>query len=221
MDRPDLAWEENRRALRDLDRVTRFLLGAGSLVRTLVPRLLAGPRRVRVLDVGAGSGFAAERLVLAAARRGREVRVVGVDRKLAHLLAGRDRGVRQLRLVGDAARLPFGDGAVDWSLSTLFFHHFDAAGNRRILAEMLRVARAGTAVVDLRRSRSSALLVRLLLPLLGAGRVARHDGRVSIARAWSVQDVGRLVAGEPVLELRRRFPFRFSLVLAAGGRRSP
>jgi SAM-dependent methyltransferase len=217
MDRPELDHQENRRALRDLDRVTLLLLGAGALVRTLLPRLLAGPRRTRVLDVGTGSGFAASRLERAAARRGHQVRVVGLDRKLAHLLAGRDRGLGQLRIVGDAGRLPLADGAVDWALSSLFFHHFDAAANRRILGEMRRVGRVGAAVVDLRRSRWSALLVRLLLPLLGAGRVARHDGRLSIARAWTVAAVEELVAGQPVLELRRRFPFRFSLVLPGGG----
>jgi hypothetical protein len=32
--------------------------------------------------------------------------------------------------------------------------------------------------------------------------------------------VARLVDREPVLELRRRFPFRFSLVLAGGGEKA-
>jgi hypothetical protein len=46
--------------------------------------------------------------------------------------------------------------------------------------------------------------------------VTRNDGRVSVRRAWTIPEVARLVDGEPVLELRRRFPFRFSLVLAGG-----
>jgi SAM-dependent methyltransferase len=216
MDRPDLGWDENRRALRDLDRISWWLLGAGAVVRTLRARLRAGRRRAAILDVGTGSGWTVARLARAARRDGLEVRVVGLDRKLAHLLAGRSRGIRQLRVVGDAQALPLRAAAVDWSLSSLFFHHFDAAGNRLVLAEMRRVARAGAAIVDLRRSPWSSLLVRLLLPLLGASRVTRHDGRLSVDGAWRCDEVARLVAGEPVLELRRRFPFRFSLVVAGG-----
>jgi SAM-dependent methyltransferase len=213
MDRP-LPWAENRRALADLDRVTRLLLGLRSVVRTLGPRLAAGPPHQLLVDLGTGSGLAAAALERHAARAGRRVRVVGVDSKLVHLLLGRRWGRRQLRIVAEAAALPLRDGAADWALSTLLFHHFDRDENRRILAEMRRVARRGAAVVDLRRSRWSSLLVRLLLPLVGAGRVARHDGRLSVDRAWTLAEVERLVAGGPVLELRRRFPFRFSLLLA-------
>ena len=78
----------------------------------------------------------------------------------------------------------FRDGAFAWSFSTLSFHHFDAAGNRRVIAEMRRVARAGAAIVDLRRSPLLAPLLRVLQPLLGASAVTRHDGQVSAA-AWA------------------------------------
>jgi ubiquinone/menaquinone biosynthesis C-methylase UbiE len=165
--------------------------------------------------VGTGSGLTAALLARAALRAGLELRVVGVDRKLGHLVAGREWGIGALRVVADAGRLPLRTRSVDWSLSTLFFHHFDADGNRRVVAEMRRVARAGAAVVDLRRSRVSALLVRLLLPLFSASRVTRHDGRVSVDQAWSIGEVGRWAADLPVRELRARFPFRFSLVVAA------
>lgn len=215
------------RALAELQRVNRLLLGYRPVVRTLLPRL--APRRAApeagapdpvLLDVGTGSGDVARSLARAAGRRGRRVRVVGVDRKLGHLLAGRRRearlarrGERQLRVVADARALPLADGAVDWSVSTLFFHHFEAADNLRILAEMRRTARRGAAVVDLRRSRFGAAVGRLLIPLTGAGLITRHDGRVSLTRCWPLARVRALVADLPVEELRRRFPFRFSLVL--------
>ena len=216
LDDPALSPEESERSLNELDRVNRALLGAVPLVRTVLPRLGRSPRRRRVLDVGTGTGLVAARLARAAARHGAPLAVVGLDRKLSHLLAGRRAGVRQLRVVGDATALPFRDGAFEWAFSTLFFHHFDAEGNRAVLAGMRRVARAGAAVVDLRRHPLLSLGVRLLVPLLGAGRVTRVDGRVSAARAWTVPEVAALVEGEPVLELRRRFPFRFSLVLPGG-----
>lgn len=217
LDRPSLPYEQRRRALADLARVNRWLLGHRALLATLVERIAAGSRRQRLLDVGTGGGDASDRLARAVARRGRELQVVGLDRRLSHLLIGRARGIPQLRVVASAEALPFRDGAFEWTLSTLFFHHFDAGTNRRILAQMRRTARRGAVVVDLRRGRLTTLLARLLLPLLGLAYTARHDGFVSTARASTLDEVAEITAGLPVEELRGRFPRRFSLVLRGGG----
>jgi ubiquinone/menaquinone biosynthesis C-methylase UbiE len=216
LDEPDLPFEEAERSLSDLGRVNRLLLGALPLKRTLLPRLdrWTGPRRV--LDLGTGTGEVAADLARAAARQGSPLQVVGLDLKLRHLVIGR-RGKRsgssQHRVVGDATALPFRDGVFEWSFSTLFFHHFEADSNRRVLAEMRRVSRAGAVVVDLRPSRLAKRLLLVFLRLTGASEVTRHDGRVSFERSWSLKDVARLTRGLPVRELRRRFPFRWSLVV--------
>jgi len=216
----ELPYPEARRALTDLDRVNRLLLGVGSARRTLARRLAAGTgpgRTASLLDLGTGSGFIAGEVARAVGRLGSRVRVVGLDRRLAHLVVGRalagPGGSGQLRVVASADALPFRDRAFDWTVSNLLFHHFGGLSNRAILAEMRRCARRGAAVVDLRRSRLAGWLIRGLFPLLGIGRVARHDGLLSIRQSWALREVRALVADLPVEELRRRFPFRWSLVL--------
>ena len=213
LDRPDLPFAAAAASLLELDRVNRFLLGALPLKRTILPRLGRWSAPRRVLDLGTGTGRMAHALAKAAARRGAPLRVVGMDLKLRHLVIGRSLGVPQLRVVADARALPFRDGAVEWSFSTLFFHHFDAEANRAVLGEMRRVSAAGAVVVDLRRSRLALWLLRLAFPLVGAGPVTRHDGVVSMRRAWRLEGVEGLTRGMGVVELRRRFPFRFSLVM--------
>jgi SAM-dependent methyltransferase len=210
MDRPDLPAAEAERALLDIARVHRWT-GIGAVTRVVLPRL--APGRHSLLDLGTGGGHVPDRLARRASRRGVELAVVGIDRKLAHLLAGRRFGTRQGRVVADAAALPFRDAAFDWSLSTLFFHHFEAAANRRVLAEMRRVVRRAAIVVDLRRSPLAVAAARLVLGVLGVGPVARHDGQLSVQQAWTLAEVKRLLAGEEVEEVARRWPFRFSLVL--------
>jgi SAM-dependent methyltransferase len=213
MDDPDLGLDATERALEDLDRVTGWSGGVLTVRRTLGPRLAAGPRRQSLLDLGTGSGLVPAALAVDAARDGVDLLTVGCDRKLSHLLYGRRRGHRQLRVVARAQELPFIDGAFDWSLSTLLLHHFDRAGNLLVLAEMRRVTRAGVVVVDLCRSVLAPRLFRLLARLIRMGPVARHDGLVSLEEAWSAAEMRQLAGDLPVIELRRRFPFRLSLVI--------
>lgn len=221
LDGTGLSAAQIERALRGLRRVNRLLLGYRPLVAASRPRLAAGPPSQRMVDLGTGAGDGAARVARAAERGGVRLTVVGVDRKLAHLLVGRRLGHPQLRVVADAAALPLRAGSCDWSLSSLFFHHFDAATNLRVLAEMRRVARRGAIVVDLRPGRLPWWLARLLIPLVGACPVTRHDGPASVARAWPLDAVRRLTAGLSVAELRRRFPFRWSLVLPGSSGAGP
>ena len=138
---------------------------------------------------------------------------IGVDRKLAHLTLGRESGNRQLRVVADARALPFADGAVTASFSTLFQHHFDPSEGRRVLAEMRRVSQRGAIVIDLRRSRLGGLLGRLVLGLLRVGPVARYDGAVSLAQGWSLAEVRQAVPSAAIRSLTACWPFRWALEL--------
>lgn len=217
MDGSDLSIADTEQALADLDRVNKALFGLGASQRTLLPLIAAGSRHQVLIDVGTGSGRISDRIARRAARRGVSLAIIGVDRKLCHLVFGRRQGNNQLRVVADAGALPFRAGSTDWSFSNLFFHHFPTVENQTILREMCRVSRHGTVVVDLRHARSARFLIRILLPLLRIGPVASHDGKLSTDQAWCLEEVEQAVAGFSIGELRRRFPFRFSLVLTGNG----
>jgi SAM-dependent methyltransferase len=213
MDRDTIDPLENERALADLDRVTQALFGLGAMRRVLMPRLRRG---MLFLDVGAGSGHAALDLQRRTERHGQAVRVVCLDRRLRHLVAGRRLAGAAWRVVGDARALPFRDRAIDWAASSLFFHHFDGPGNDAVVGEMRRVARRGVAIADLRRTPWGPWLLRFFFFFLRVGRVARHDGLVSLRRAWSIGEVERWLGDAPLrYELRRRFPVRFTLIIDA------
>jgi SAM-dependent methyltransferase len=214
LDGDGLAPAERRRALADLDRFYR-LAGRPSLRRSLRPFLDRGPGRQRWLDVGAGSGAVAADLERWARRRGAVLTVVALDLRLDHLAA---RPSRHRATAADATRLPFADGTFDVVFSHLLFHHFDPAGNHTVLAEMTRVAAAAAVVVDLHRTAWLPGAARLLLPLLGLGRVAVHDGIVSARSSYRRREVAAIATPFPVLELRRRLPAGWSLTVAGRGR---
>lgn len=213
LDDPDLPLDQTERALNDLERVNRWLLGLGASVRTLVPRIIRGPSRQLLIDLGTGTGQVSRRLRDEARRRGVDLEVIGVDRKLSHLLMRRRRSSGSRAVVACASSLPFRSDSADWVFSHLLFHHFPQSTNCRILTEMDRVSRRASVVVDLRRSKLGRALASLLLPLMGLGSVALYDGKLSVEQAWDLKEVRGLVDETRIDELKVRFPVRFSLVL--------
>jgi len=220
MDDPGLELDATEGALRDIEKVHRWV-GNRALWRLLLPVLAEAGRSQRVLDVGTGNGVVAAQAIDRAQRRDIKISAIGLDRKLAHLILGRDRGHRQLRVVGDALALPFADGAFDASFSTFFQHHFLPDDGARALAEMRRVSSRAAIVVDIRRSRIGGLLGRLVLTLLRVGAVASYDGRVSLDQGWSMNEVQGATPAGAIRSLARRWPFRWALEMAPELRSGP
>jgi malonyl-CoA O-methyltransferase len=94
----------------------------------------------RVLDLGAGTGYAVDALH----RRYRKARVIALDFAHGMLLQARRRGRwlrRPLCICGDAESLPLADGAVDLIVSNAAFQWCNDLD--RAFAECLRVLRPG------------------------------------------------------------------------------
>ncbi len=165
-------------------------------VRRLAARLPAG-RPVTVLDLGTGSADVPRALVRWARHARRPIRVFALDRDPATLAVARDavEGYPEIVLLqGDAEALPFGAGAVDVAISGLTLHHLEPSAAIAYLRAMDRVARAGIVVNDLARSRYGWALVWLVSRLLACGRMSRHDGPLSVRRAYTAEEARALCA---------------------------
>lgn len=213
LDTDELSATEADAALADLARVHRQMFGLHAVWKAVRGRLHNGSRGLWMIDVGSGSGELPEALMRRARRHGDRLRAIATDRKLRHLLRGRRLGLSPARVVADAAALPFRNGAVDLALSNLLFHHFDGSTNLQVIAEMRRVTRSGAIIVDLRPSRFAEVLFRLAARALRFSPVAYADGCTSLRRAWAVREVKDLTGNLPVVELRRRAPFRWTMIV--------
>lgn len=125
----------------------------GLLRRFAVRRAAALCATGAAADIGCGPGL----LVAELTRQAPGLRVTGVDLSEEMLAQGRRHVARggladraDFRL-GDAARLPFGDGSLDLVVSTLSLHHWDDPTS--VFSEVARVLRPGGAfmIFDLRR----------------------------------------------------------------------
>ncbi len=203
-------------SLGDLAWYNRYLGGTATVIHQLGRLLDGAPRRVRVLDVGAGGGDILLALARWGARRGGDLEEgVAYDagaetiRYAAARLAGWE-GRGRLRVVrGDARALPFGDGRFDVAISSTFLHHLGPDDAVTALREMARVSVLGIVVSDLRRGAIAYLAARALAHTLWRRhRYSRHDGPASVRAAYTVAEARELAerAGlAPVVEAQPGF----------------
>ncbi len=201
LDEHDAPREEMEQSLRDLRRINKYC-GGIRVYRSLVKRF--APQSI--LDLGTGTSDLLEAVPRVKTR-------IGLDFKIDHLLFLRDDS-RVLRVVGDANRLPFRDGAVDLVTSSHFFHHFPPEANANILRDSLRVARKGVAVTDTRRHLAPLLFVMLIGALRLVGKITRFDAPASVRQGYTLAEARDLARGLGVpWKVVRKMPYRWAMLL--------
>ena len=160
-----------------------------------------------VVDVGGGRGDLAVRIVRWARRAGRPVRVIVLDHDATTLALARRRTARysEIALVrADATALPLRAGAVDVAVAALTLHHLTPDEATAALTAMTAAARV-VVVNDLLRTPVALALVWLATRALRLHPVSRHDGPLSVRRAYSADELtalgrrsGRAVRGQLV-----------------------
>jgi ubiquinone/menaquinone biosynthesis C-methylase UbiE len=216
-----------RASMTDVQHANRFLGGTPVVTRQAKLWLRAAKsdpafaaRPVTFLDVATGSGDLPKAILALAQREGVPVRILGLDfsppiLRFAREEVGTEPNIRLVR--GDAFRLPFADGAVDYVLCSLAFHHFGFEQSVVALREMERVARHGWLVNDLRRAWSAWFLFRTVSTLTRMNRLTRHDGPASVLRAYSIPEYRSMpqtfgLREGPDFRLRRSLFYRVALI---------
>jgi hypothetical protein len=209
--------------LAEMARLNRWLGGYRALTHHLYPRLAAcaqvgaaGP--VTLLDLGTGSADLPVRLAGWAGRHGVDLHAWGLDQAPRHLsvaVRGIDSRPEVRLLRADAARLPFAPASADFVISSLFMHHFAPGELAAWLRDAAAVARVSLIMSDLVRSRAAYVAFRLLPPLVAGNCLTRHDGAVSIRRAYrpaELQAIAR-AAGLSQARVYVHWPWRMTLVV--------
>ena len=189
-------------AYRELKIINRTLGGVRAIERFLPP----AKRGVNLLmlDVAAGACDVSEALL----------------EKLPCRIVTLDLNARGLKLadkswpvVADALALPFREDTFDVVMASLFFHHLSNDNCVQVLSQMWRIAKQRILINDLHRHAVAYFSIRAVTALFSKSRMVRHDGPVSVLRAFrsrELLDIARR-AGVPA-RVHRSFPYRLVLV---------
>ena len=202
--------------LRDLRALDGYLGSTALTWRALWPMLRTLPisAPVTLLDVATGGADGPRILAARASRHGYDLRPFASDRLADVLRLARESGARFPLLQHDALAIPVRDAAVDFVTCSLALHHFGPPAAVALLRELCRVARRGVIVNDLRRGR----LAYAGAQLLSRGpwhAMARHDGPLSVLRAYTLDEARTLVeqAGIVGARVQARPLFRMLIVV--------
>jgi SAM-dependent methyltransferase len=146
-------------------------------------------------------------------RRGSSLTVTAADSReevLAAALAARPSLERTPGLtfaIADGRALPWPDGSFDVAHASLVLHHLSPADAVAFLRELRRVARIGIVVNDLVRGRLFWIGGWLLVHTVARSRFTRHDGPLSVRRAYTRAELHDLLAAAGLTTVATRVGF--------------
>jgi ubiquinone/menaquinone biosynthesis C-methylase UbiE len=219
IDTGDYTAEEYEDCIVELQRINRWLGDAAALRDSLLREIdRLNLRRFSVLDVGAGSGELLRVIADWARRSGRSAQLTGLElnARSAEAIAERAMAFPEISAIrGDAFRLPFADNEFDYTMCSLFTHHFTNAEVIAVLREFGRVSARGVFAIDLHRHPGAYYFYTTIGRLFLHNRLTREDGALSILKSFAPEELANLAEEAELKDIKvtRRFPYR--LVLAA------
>ncbi len=206
--------DDVRASLYEMWRLNHVFGGIHALTAHLLPLLRQARQPLCVADIGTGAASIAHYLDRWAAHHHLKLKILALDISGRNLAVARENSTARVRLVqADATALPLAVGAVDYYISSLFLHHFTPAQVIEMLRTMYQRARRGLIMSDLVRGHLPMLAFGMIQPIFARNALTRHDGRVSIRRAYRPCELLALARAAGIDDARvyMHFPWRMTL----------
>lgn len=195
----------------DLARVNRITRAQPPTLSWL-RRQCEGRGALRLLDVGFGHGDMLRSIALWARGNGIQWELTGIDlnpRSAPVAAAATDPALGIRYLTGRAESLEW---QPDLIISSLVAHHMADDELVEFLRWMDASAKVGWLINDLHRHWAAWIGYRALAAVFGWHPIVAHDGAVSVRRAFTRAEWGRLLARAGVeAEVRWHLPFRWTV----------
>lgn len=210
--------EELSEALRHLRRLNRIFAAPGPILAGVEKlwRKKGCPKRLSIIDVGAGSGDVNQKLLQWAEKKGIQMEITLVDLteeacEEARRLFQKESRIQVKR--EDVRKLP--SASADIVTGSQFVHHFEGQELVDIVSHMLRASRFGTVINDIHRHQVSYTAVWITTRLISRNRYILHDGPLSVAKGFKERDWKQLKVwlNADAMTFEWKPMFRYSVVI--------
>lgn len=216
MDDPDLPHSEIAPVLAGLAKVNSWFGGHKSLINVL--KNFPIQTGYSISDWGCGGGDTLIAIAKWAAKNKLDLKLTGIDMAPAAISFARkaSAGFTNIDYVQANVITDTGDIKThDIIISSLFTHHFDDEQWVQLIKNMHASARKGIIITDLHRHWVLYYAIKLITGIFTSNKMARHDGPLSVKRAFKKQDLVALLKKAAIdnYNLTWRWPFRWQLVI--------
>lgn len=193
IDTGDYTAAEYERFLREIRYINRYLGDFRALRQTLLREIKEkNLPEFSVLDVGAGSGEFLREIANFARKNNLKAQLSGLElnERSAESILEESKNYAEISAVrADALILPFADKAFDYTICSLFTHHFTDENVVAILREMSRVSKRGIFVIDLHRDKNAYFWYKIFCTVFRISPLVREDGLLSITRSFLPEEL--------------------------------
>ncbi|WP_405224372.1 methyltransferase domain-containing protein [Dokdonia sp. Asnod1-B02] len=189
MDDPSLPEVDLHLALKDLATVNKYLGGNHITITALEDLISAHPEKKKwnVLDVGCGDGEVLRHIAKHFKNSAIDISFYGVDINDKSIDSAREKSKDFDNLTFSRQNILTIDETTfecDVIICTLTMHHFSDEQLLVFMEKFKKLASIGIIVNDLQRSKIAYRLFQLFSGIFMKSKIAKYDGRVSIARSF-------------------------------------
>ncbi|MFT5863222.1 MAG: 2-polyprenyl-3-methyl-5-hydroxy-6-metoxy-1,4-benzoquinol methylase [Flavobacteriales bacterium] len=194
MDDPSLPKDQLNTALKDITKVNRFLGGNQITISGIRKLMESQPEKKewRIVDVGCGDGEMLRHIARTFKQHQQTFHLKGVDINRESIQMAQELSVVYVNLnfeVMDILKITPEALPCDIVLCNLTMHHFSDPEIHVFLEKFYKLATVGVVINDLHRSVIAYQLFRVFSRIFMKSPIARHDGRISIARGFILEEL--------------------------------
>ncbi len=217
MDAPDIPVQLLHKNLGELDVLNRYL-GGHSISIEGIKRLMTDRQKIyHIVDLGCGSGDVLKYIARWARLNQYQVKLTGVDKNpdaIQYLIINCSEYSEITGVVSDYRDFLKTDPKVDIVHCSLFCHHLNNQELLQLFSYLKTYTSEGFVVNDLQRSPIAYYSVWFLTRLLNGSALSKHDGPISVLRAFSRNELEQLLhtADLQEISIQWRWAFRYLVV---------
>lgn len=227
MDDPHLDTRLLQKVYADINRANTVLHGFTLSLGAIEKIIGENPRdSYTIMDMGCGDGTMLGKVAAFYRNKPVHLELIGVDFNSKSIALAKENfkaysNMRflELDILAPEAR----ELQCDILLCTLTMHHFDSTEIPIFLNRFVQLSRLGIVINDLQRSKVSYYLFRLYSLLFIKTKIAKHDGLVSIKKAFTKLDLVTFSINLPNVEhhISWRWAFRYLWIMRIKGKQLP